>query len=246
MTIGDGPGSGRGERAARLRPLLVAAVLTVAAVGGAGVASAEEPPPEDAFVVELQPDGDATVTVSVGFDLTTDGERAAFDELRENESARTAIRDRFADRLATVANETEHDVDREMSVASPSVALSTTDDGATGVVAISATWNGLAERQDGRLVVSEPFASGFAPDRRFVVRAPDGYALDATAPEPDSRTDRAATWSAGSELSEFEVAAAESDAAGDIGGTGVGSPGFGVGTGALGLLVSAFAARRLG
>ncbi|PSQ10426.1 hypothetical protein BRC93_09425 [Halobacteriales archaeon QS_5_70_15] len=134
-----------------------------------------------------------------------------------------------------------------MTVSAASVDLSTADDGTTGLVELSATYEGLAAVEDGRLTVAEPFASGFETDYRFTLRGPDGYRLADAAPEPAAVEDGRATWAAGSDLSGFEAtfvpesgAAAENSdgTSGTDGTTGDASSGDGPGLGPVAVLAA--------
>ena len=168
------------------------------------VAGATQGASEESFAVDLAADGSATVTVTTTFDLTNDNESDAFAELRDDDAASERFRTRFRDRMAGVAADAENATGREMAVTDASIAFRT--EGDTGVVEQSVTWTGLAAVEGDRLVVTEPFASGFEPDRQFRVAAPDGYDLDAT-PAPDGTGDGSATWDAGTSLDGFEVTA---------------------------------------
>ncbi|WP_226022435.1 DUF7345 domain-containing protein [Halomicrobium salinisoli] len=228
------------------RTLLIGAValLTVAAAVPAPAAAQD---PEPAFVVDLAESGDAAVSVTYAFDLDTDAERQAFRELRDNESAREAYAARFGDRLRSVAANAENASGREMAVEDVTIDVATDD--RTGVVTLSADWRGLAATTDGGLAVTEPFASGFAPDRQFVIALPDGYEASEVAPEPASSGDGRLTWSAGTDLDGFELVAAESgggDAATADGdrSTAADGPGFGVAAALAGLVAAALLARR--
>lgn len=203
--------------------VLVGVVLSSSLLAGAASAQSQ---PAEAFVVDLHADGSATVTLQQTFDLTTDSERAAFRELRDNETRAAQLRGTFADRLRGVARTTANETDRSMAIEEPSVSVRSTDE--TGTVALSATWTGLAATDGDRLVLAEPFANGFEPDRQFVVRAPEGYELQTTAPEPDATADGQATWSANRSLDGFQVVAQPSDDSGDAATTGGSGPGFGV------------------
>lgn len=222
----------------------VAVVLAVAALAVATLATpvAAQAGTEPAFVVELQPDGSAEVTVRSTFDLTTDAERAAFETLTNDEAARQNATARFRDRLGTVAADAAEATGREMQITDATIDLRRTADGATGVVSLSATWAGLAAVEDGTLVVTEPFASGFTPDRRFVLRAPDGYAVDAVTPAPDERADGELTWAAGSDLDGFAVELTPDPSAADGGALSGGQPGFG----AVAALVALLAGTAMG
>jgi hypothetical protein len=245
--------------------LLVTAGVLCSAVGGVAAtqavtgkqAQADDVTPP-AFVVALSDDGTATVTVTYTFDLTDDDRRAAFEELRTNETATRTFEDRFRQRLRLVAADGANATGREMSVTDVSVAFETAAD--TGVVRLTATWEGLAATDGDRLVVTEPFASGFEPERRFVVLVPDGHAVDSVTPAPDDRADGRLEWAPGTPLDGFEVTAGPaggtatptdgSDGTGDDGDGGDGTTaggdgsGFDVAVGLLALLTAAVLAFR--
>ena len=181
--------------------VLVATALVPAGVVGSAAASSH---PQEAFVVDLDEDGSATVTLRLTFDLTTESERTAFRELRDNETAKQQLRDQFADRLGSVAASTANETGREMSIVEPNAMVRSTDD--TGVVALAVTWTNLAAVDGDRLVLERPFAGGFDPGRPFVVHAPDDYAVTAE-PSPDTSNDGTARWSADASLDGFSVVA---------------------------------------
>ncbi|WP_424014046.1 DUF7345 domain-containing protein [Halorubrum xinjiangense] len=200
---------------------LAAAVASVAVIGAflaPGVAALDGPGTEPAveegssFVVALDADGDATVTLVLTYDLADADDEAAFEELRERPENVTA---RFGDRLTRIAERTATETDREMRVADARTEFESTNE--TGAVRISATWTNLAAVDGDRLVVSEPFASAFRPDRPFVLVAPDGYALadatvEADATTPASETGAAsAEWRPGTDLSGFSVTLAPAE-----------------------------------
>lgn len=258
--------------------VLVATLLLCSAVGSAAAAPAtteQQAQTEDAtspvFVVTLRDDGSADVTVTYTFDLSDDVRQAAFEELRTNETAVRAFEDRFRRQLQGVASEAASATGREMSVTGVDVAVES--DGETGIVRVTATWEGLAATDGDRLTVTEPFASGFEPDRTFVVVVPEGYAVDGVTPSPDERADGRVVWASGTDLSGFEMTASPADtstatpASDDDGGdsgdsnddqgddssdgddgiggtTGQDGPGFGVTAGVLAVLAAALIAAR--
>lgn len=167
---------------------------------GAAESTATDRPTEPAFVVELAADGDATVTLVSTYDLADADDEQAFEELRADPSA---ITDAFEDRLAGVAERTAAETDREMSVGTATAAVETVGD--RGVVRITAPWSNLATAAESQVRLAEPFASGFEPDRTFVVRPPAGYTLTETSHEPADETASAATWAGGTSLTGFEA-----------------------------------------
>lgn len=185
-------------------PWLTTGLIALLALGGAGGAATlasgtQERPTDPAFVVQLEESGDATVTLRMAFDLDT-AENETFRTLEANTAARA---EQFRERLASVANRTEAATGREMSVAN--ARGETWIVGDTGVVALTVEWRGLAARTADGLRLDEPFASGFAPTRPFVVVAPDGGELTSVQPAPDATSDGQAVWNPGTDLSGFTV-----------------------------------------
>lgn len=188
-----------------LRQASLALCLGLLVLGGLAAPALAQAEPQPAFEVAVHADGAATVTVTAVFDLTTDAERSAFRSLRNDSESRAEATERFVSRLRTVANATEDATGREMAITDGSIDLATTPDNQTGIVTLSVSWEGLAAVRGDRLVVSEPFASGFTPDGRFVVWAPDGYRIDAASPAPEARNETRAVWAAGTPLDGLEV-----------------------------------------
>lgn len=100
--------------------------------------------------------------------------------------------------------------------------------------------------------MSEPFASGFEPDRTFAVTAPDGYAIVSAEPEPTNHDGEAVRWAPNASLDGFEVVAEPAEQSTD-GDDNVGTPdgdatddaaGFGVTAGVLALLAAVFLSVR--
>lgn len=231
-------------------------VATLLLIGSVGPVSASHQPD---FVVDLDESGDATVTITYTYDLDDDAEQAAFEELRDNETARATFEQRASDRFASIARASENRTGRPMSIESATVEL--TSESATGVVELSIQWNGLAATTDDGLRVTEPFASGFEPDRQFVIVVPDGHEASVT-PAPDERADGRLSWATGTSLDSFELTttagdgsstvtddastAADGETTGQSSGdtTGGSGPGFGVVIALVALLGSAVLALR--
>lgn len=203
---------------------------------------------EERFLVELDEEGNADVSVTFVYDLDSDEEEAAFEEIRGNETAQTQATERFENRMATVVDDATASVDREMSVESAAIELR--QEGGVGVLTLSIEWSDLAATGDGRLTVTEPFASGFEPDRSFTVTAPNGYEIVSATPEPANGDGASATWTADSDLAGFEIVAEagsdgdESDPATPDDETVEDAAGFGLVVGVLGLLIAALLAAR--
>lgn len=185
--------------------LLLAAGIGLGAVGSAAAADTQQEP---AFVVDLQADGNATVTLVVPYDLTSDAEQQAFEKLQRNP---TTITDRFERRLSRIAAHTAVKTDREMHVADTQVSFETTD--RQGITRVSADWVGLGNVTGDTVTLSEPFASDYQPDRQFVIHPPDDYTLTAVSHEPATQTDTVLQWASGTSLTGFSTTFTDGEAA---------------------------------
>ncbi|SEH45979.1 hypothetical protein SAMN05192561_102100 [Halopenitus malekzadehii] len=245
--------------------LLVVCSLLVGASGPA--AAADHTGSESAFIVDLEDDGDATVTLRLTYDLDDDAERSAFASLRNDSTTRADLRDRFASRMRSVANDTAATVERDQSIDASSIDITTTsgtnadataadgDTNGTGVAALSVRWAGLAATNEGTLTLTEPFASGFTTDHRFVVTGPDGYAATAVTPDGSTVENETYVWDGGTNLEGFEMvleptdgsdADTTADEVTDDDATVGSAPGFGTGAAvaALAALTVVLRARR--
>lgn len=238
----------RGPGVALAVAVLVVLSATAPAAAGSTSADAAVSEHQEAFVVAVQADGSADVTLRLTYNLTDDEEREAFRTLQDDDSAKQATRDRFRDRMAGVAAAAENETGREMAITDASISLETVAGGDVGVVELGVTWEGLAAVSGDRLVVSEPFASGFEPPNPFVLTAPDGYVVEDVSPGADGGAEASASWNAGASLEGFEATLAPestetaTDDSGDGDGgssDGGGQPGFGAAAALVGALVAA-------
>jgi hypothetical protein len=186
----------------RLLPLVVAATLLAAVLALATPAGAVHDT-GSAFVVQLDAEGDATVYVEDRYDLTNGSGGERFAAVRDNESRRAAMADRFTERLRAAAERAETATGRSMAVDGATVNVTGTED--AGVVRVESRWRGLAavDHESGVVTVTEPFAGGFAVNRTLVVRGPPGYGRAGTSPEPDRALKNAAFWHQETDLSGF-------------------------------------------
>jgi PGF-CTERM protein len=232
---------------ARIAGVLLCLAVATSLVAAPAAAQTEG----ERFLVELDAAGDADVSVTFTYDLDSEDERAAFEELQGNETARKALAERFGNRMAAVAEDTSAATDREMSVGDPTAQLRR--DGDVGTVELSVAWSNLAAVDGDRLTVTEPFASGFEPDRAFAVVPPEGYGVSSAEPTPSGSDETTATWDAGTSLEGFEAVVEPTDGDEATGGADDGtpdgdatedSPGFGVAVALVALSVATIVARR--
>lgn len=205
---------------ARAAVVCAVLVLAVGSFAGVGVAQDQEPEPVDGrFLVELQADGSAEISLEREYDLGDDAERDEFESLHEDEAARADAAESVREDTQYVNNVADDETDRDMRVGE--VRVETSVDGDVGTVAYRFTWENLAAAEDGRLVLAEPFSLYDELDRELVVVVPDDYEISAATPEPDERNATAASWEGFTSFSEegsrFEVVAdgpSEDDGAG--------------------------------
>lgn len=216
--------------------LAVGVAMLLAATGG-GVAQTEDPTTE-AMVVSVEDTGDATVTLTIPFDLTVEEERAAFEGFSSDEQRQQRLLDRYEQRLSNVAAETNAQTEREMAVTDTRIASETYEDDDVGVIQVTVTWEQLAATDGDQLRLEAPFDSGFETDRTLTVESPENYEITSTTPEP-SRD--GAVWESGRQLDGFEVTMEPTaDSSADDGGAG-----FGIATAVVALCGAVLASRRL-
>lgn len=223
----------------------VGLLLCIAVVSSMAAAPAAATEDHEEFTVELDAEGNADVSVSYAFDLDSDDEQAAFEELQDNTTTQEEFVDRFENRMTAVAEDANDETDREMSVGDAEITFETVDD--VGVVTLSLQWEHLAAVDGDQLTVTEPFASGFEPDRTFTVTAPDDYEITSATPEPSTSGEASASWEAGASLDGFELVAeplaADDETDDETGETEDDGTGFGVVAALVGLLAAAAVAR---
>lgn len=227
--------------------VLVGSVFVSPVAGATGV----EDPDEPKIHVEMTSDGDATVSLVSVYDLGDEDEQASFESLEEDEEAQDDLRDRFTERMESVAENSGHDGEAVIDDASIEIQ---SEDG-YGVVTVAVTWSGLAEADGETLVLTEPFASGFELDRQLVITGPDDATIESTSPDSDEKDSAQASWDADTDLDGFELVISledgESDTVAETDSedeeeAADGLPGFGIGA-ALVALVAALgiASRRI-
>lgn len=192
----------------RVGAALTALTLVIALVAGTGAAAQESP--EERVVVELESDGDATVTTVYTYDLSEESDREAFAALEDDPAN---VSGDYAERLRAVAANVADETGREMTIEDVEATVERRDD--VGVVRLTATWTNLAAVDGDRLVLDAPFDDGFDADRPLVVRAPDGGEISDTAVEPTERSDGQATWSTDRDLSGFQATMTAGEGGGD-------------------------------
>lgn len=158
------------------------------------------------FRVFLQSDGDATVELYTEYDLSRESQRAQFDELASNRTARDNRRTAFRSRLDLGQVIAESATGREMVVGDVSLNITQGDD--TGIVRLTAPWSNLAaiDPSAGRLVVTAPFGDDrFAVNRTLAVFGPEGSTLVEAMPPPNRTVANGAYWDDGSTLTGFMI-----------------------------------------
>ncbi len=181
---GAKPICGRAPEQAPMRRVAAAmAVVVLCGALAAGVAgAAHEEPSRTVLGLELTADGHATVHYVTSFDLSDPDERATFEDYADNETRRARFREAAVAELRSASETANENTEYEMTVRDPSVR--TYEEGGYGRVEVLAAWHGLAYYDDRRVIVAQPFRSGYRPDRNVAIHGPDGYRRNRTAPQP--------------------------------------------------------------
>lgn len=218
-TDSPGPRSSRWRRIGSIA--LATAVFSSLLFAGVGPVAAQSQENSPALVVDVADTGNVDLTIVMAYDLANESDREAFEILQTDEEALADLESRFADRMDGIATATSTRVDRDVVATEERVELETSDD--TGIVRLSVTMENLAAVQNDTIVLTEPFASGFATDRPVVVHAPAGYDVADASPTPTDQTDGTLTWESNTAFDGFELVLESADRA-----TGIQTPGFGL------------------
>lgn len=182
------------------------ALLLVAAAGGAvaagGATTQETSGTEPAFLVGLDAEGGADVTIRYTFDLSEETRAAAFESLEQNVTTRETLTATYGERMERVAAAVADRTEREPTVGTPSSSVRNQE--GVGVVELTVGIDGLAAQSDGEVVLTEPFASGFSPDRPARVQLPADSTVVSVTPMPAEQS-TTLVWTAGRDLDGFEL-----------------------------------------
>jgi hypothetical protein len=149
-------------------------------VGVAGAAHGE--PDRTVLGLEVGSEGSASVYYVTSYDLSEDDERAAYERYADNESRQAEFRDAAVSELRAAAGNGSEATGYDMSIRNASVRTYEAD--GYGRVEVEASWHALAYYDRRRVIVFEPFRSGYRPDRDVAVHGPAGYRRNRTAPQP--------------------------------------------------------------
>jgi hypothetical protein len=202
----------------RLAALAVCGLLLVSAVGSVGAVHDTG----RTFVVDLDADGSATVTYERSYNLSVPAERDRYERLANDSAALEERRAAFGDRLRAAAANGSDRTARDMRI--ENVTVTTQEVNGTGLIAYRARWVALAGVYDAQVVVNEPFSSSFDPNGTLVIRGPDGYVRDDTAPRPDRALRNSAFWGDGTDLDGFSFRVVDPNATTAADDTGGGEP----------------------
>jgi hypothetical protein len=178
-------------------PLLLAALLVVGVVVGAGPAGAQPAVEETRLAVQLQDDGDANWTVVVTVPLADDADVDNFRSFAQAYEAGERDIQLGVDAFRRAAAAASNASGREMTITNETRSAELVGDESTngsagryGVVRASFTWTAFARfDENGTMYVDDAFRTndgtwlrGLGENQTLVVRRPPGYSSPTTSP----------------------------------------------------------------
>ncbi len=173
----------------------VSTLLILLMVASTSAAGYQDNPTVTVYEVDLEEDGDATWTIELRYQLSSD-EVEDFQEFRQQyEAGEVDIFEGVEEELRQLVAEAAENTGREMEATDfgTDVRVESTLTGEAGVTALNFTWTSFADGdrvgdvfEDGGLVLSG--------DQRLVVNYPDSLEVDAVSPEPTSRDEGTLVW----------------------------------------------------
>lgn len=183
--------------------MILAVLVALATISAPAAAQAEEP--EEQITVDVNQDGSAEMQFHFTYNLSDSQSKEAFEDLNTDEEAQASLESDFKSGLVSVADSAENKTGREMSINDVSSEFKTSDSGETGVVVLTATYDGFAAVEDDQLVVTEPFASGYSADMPVTINAPEGYTINSVTPEAAEQSESSVAWETGDSLEGMQV-----------------------------------------
>jgi|AntRauMinimDraft_4_1070384.scaffolds.fasta_scaffold01488_2 hypothetical protein len=197
----------RGRTAGSIAALLlsiccVIAVVFAAPVGAQSVAipqTDDQPAPDNTITrIDLTANGSATWEITLRTRLENDSNVAEYERFQERFRSNTSrYLDPFTDRISGVVAAANDSSDREMRATGFEAETGIQEvPRRWGVVSFRFMWTGFAAVDGDAVVVGDVFAGGFFidDDDALAVSAPDGYAVESAAPEPDDAGDGVVEW----------------------------------------------------
>ncbi|WP_434520794.1 helix-turn-helix transcriptional regulator [Halorubrum sp. AS12] len=218
------------------------AAIAVAAPAGAQSAAVpqtdDQPAPDNTITrIDLAADGSATWEITLRTRLENDSDVTEYERFQERFRANTSrYLDPFAERMSGVVAAANGSSDREMRATDFEAETGIQEvPRRWGVVSFRFTWTGFAAVDGDAVVVGDVFAGGFFidDDDALAVSAPDGYAVESVAPEPDDAGDGTVEWRGREDFDDGRPSLrAAPTTTGDGGGEGEDDGGEGAGGGA--------------
>lgn len=181
----------------RVSAAFVLVVCVVAAIGALGAGPAmgqvndtttEAGNASQTIGIELEADGDATVSVRNQFTLETSEDRRAFERLADEFEGGEANGELSIDAFERVAADAENETGREMAITNVDRSVETTN--STGTLELQFGWEGFANTEDGGLVVGDVFEinggtwlPSLSADQRLTISVPENHGLRTVSPE---------------------------------------------------------------
>jgi len=186
--------------------LLVVCCLAAVAFGGTASAQSvlvpqtdDQPAPDNTITrIDLATDGSATWDITLRTRLENDSDVAEYERFQERFRANTSrYLDPFSERMSGVVAAANESSDRDMRA----LAFEAETDiqeipRRWGVVSFRFTWAGFAAVEDDAVVAGDVFVGGFfiGDADALAISAPEGYAIESAAPEPDDTSEGAVEW----------------------------------------------------
>ncbi|MFO7832622.1 MAG: hypothetical protein R6V31_00845 [Halohasta sp.] len=177
----DGPGSG--SLAADAPAALEAPTPSASLGGGQLFQTDRELTPSTTFRIDLQADRSAEWTVTTEYELTTDNQRAAFDDIAADFESGSAVGGPDVSLYENLAARTSEQTGREMAI--EDVDRTSSRNGEVGQLVLSFRWTGFLEADGERLIFEDAIATGeettwlttLSERQELRITTPRGYAI---------------------------------------------------------------------
>lgn len=157
-------------------------------------------PQATVYTINVDESGDATWTIELRYQLTSEEDIEAFEGIVEEfEAGNITFFDGVEEDMAPLAEEASNETGREMSLSGfeRDARVEDTVTRTAGIASLEFNWSNFAEVEDGKVRVGDVFVGSglvIADDERLVIRYEGEYEFESIVPQPDINTGERLIW----------------------------------------------------
>lgn len=175
-------------------------VLAVLLVMPTAVAVSYDSPQATVYTIDVDEDGDATWTIELRYQLTSEEDIEAFEGIvRDFEAGNITFFEGIEEEMRPLVKEASNATGREMIISDfeRDARVEDTVTRTAGIASVEFRWSDFASKEDGEVTVGDAFVGSglvIAEDERLVLQHEGRYDIESVVPEPDIDAGERVIW----------------------------------------------------